>query len=99
MPQDLRGPPSPEPEQASDDSLAETIRGAMLGIGEIGLAIGSDGSHGTYPEHSHDDSAPARTWWGRILQWAWALTVFLIGLAALALAILVGIGWVMDLFG
>ena len=97
MPQDLRGPPQPELE---GPSLAENIRGVMLGIGELGMAIGSDGSS-NYDSSAYDssgDSRPAKSWWGRILQWAWALIVFLVGLAVLALFVLLGIGWVMDFF-
>ena len=103
-PRDLRGPPSPQPQpepDPDDSSIAETIRGVMHGVGELGLALGSDGSyHGdTYGNSSSsEDGRPAKSWWGRILQWAWALLVFLFGLAVLAFFLLVGIGWVMSWF-
>ena len=103
MPRNVPDPPSPpstpepEPETAS---IAESVRGAMLGIGELGIALGSDGSYSSfaYDGQSTDDSAPAKSWWGRILQWAWALLAFVIGLAVLVFFLLVGIGWVVDLF-
>ena len=105
MSQDLRGPPSPQPQpqpepDPDDSSIAETLRGVMHGVGELGLALGSDGSYhnNSYGDTALENSGPARTWWGRILQWAWAVLVFLFGLAVLAFFLLVGIGWVMSWF-
>ena len=75
----------------------------MLGLGHVAMAIASIGSppvhdYGHGDQGSDGDSPPARTWYGRILQWTWAILVFLFGLAALIVALAVAVLWVMSWF-
>lgn len=84
---------------------ADNIRRFLLGIGQIGIEIGGLAGGGTGGTHddgsagaSDGHSPPARTWYGRILQWAWALLILLVGLACFVLALLLAVGWVMSWF-
>jgi hypothetical protein len=74
----------------------------MLGLGEVGFGIASLGST---PVHDYgvadsfdDESRPARTWYGRILQWTWAILVFLLGLAVLVVALAAAVAWLLSWF-
>ena len=88
----------------SSPSFLEKVRNLMLGLGQIAIEIASLGARDTGGWHhevrqeSYADSPRARTWYGRILQWAWALLVFLVGLVCLVIALIFAADWVMSWF-
>ena len=74
----------------------------MLGLGQIGFEIASLGSTPAHDygvsDSSDGESRPAQTWYGRMLQWAWAILVFLLGLAALVVALAAAVAWLLSWF-
>jgi hypothetical protein len=105
MPPDADRPAFPEPPPAAKPtpSAADNVRNALLGIGSIGLELASLGAEPSpYGNDVRDDpigeSKRAKTWYGTILQWAWAVLICLVGVAALILAIGLAIVWVMSWF-
>ena len=84
-------------------SFAEKVRTMMLGLGNVAIEIAAIGTppdyhYGVDDHRSEGDSPPARTWYGRLLQWAWAILVFLFGLAALIVALVLAVLWVLSWF-
>ena len=99
MPPDAKDPVSPHPQAPS---FGDKVRNFMLGIGSIGLELGSLGAAPAAGDHANHepigDSRRAKTWYGRILQWAWAILIFLVGVVVLLFMIALGVGWVMSWF-
>ena len=105
MPLDAETPPLPDPEaphQPGAPSFGDKVRNFMLSIGAIGLELASLGSAPAAGDHANHEpigeSKRAKTWWGRILQWTWAILVFLIGVVALLFLLAVGLFWVLSWF-
>jgi hypothetical protein len=73
--------PQPEPPAPDEPSVTDNVRDVMLGIGEIGMALGGDGSPSYEPG---GDTGRPRTWWGTILMWVWAVVALLLGLLGIA---------------
>ncbi len=95
-------PHSAAPDLPAVASRADKVRNFMLGIGSIGLELASLGAERPAGEHANHepsgDSRRAKTWWGRILQWTWAILVFLIGVVALLAMLALGLFWVLSWF-
>ena len=106
MPPDAEIPASRDSEALPEPgvpSFGDKMRNFMLGIGSIGIELGSLGA-GPSPygnDAGHEpigESKRAKTWYGRILQWAWAILILLVGIVVFLFMIVLGIGWVMSWF-